>query len=366
MKTRFHQPDYLLIFILGLIIFVGLLFLSSSSSVVAYQKFKDSFFFLKHQLFYGLLPGLIIFFVLSKIDYHFYKKIAIPLFFLTLLFLLAVFFPGLGISHAGAKRWIYLRNFTFQPSEIAKLILIVYLAAWCNTYRCKIGTWKTGVLPFIFLVGSVALIVVFQSDLSTALIIFGIGIVIYFLAGGRWLAILSIFLSAFILSLIGIKIAPYRMARVITFFQPQLDPQGTGYHIRQALIAVGSGGIFGRGFGHSYQKFLYLPEVFSDSIFAIIAEEGGFLFSIGLIFLFVFLTYRGFRIAKKAPDLFGQLLAGGISSWFILQTILNIGAIIGIFPLTGIPLPLVSYGGTSMISFLAAFGILTNISRQTI
>jgi len=287
MKSRLHQPDYVLIFLLGLIIFIGLVFLSSSSSVIAYQKFKDSFFLLKHQLFYGVLPGLIIFFLLAKIDYHCYKKIAVPLFLITLFLLLIVFVPRLGMARGGARRWVHFGNFAFQPSEIAKLTFLIYLAAWFNAHRREIKTLKGGALPFIFLVGLITLIVIFQSDLSTALIIFIIGLTIYFLAGGRWLHILTIFLLVIVFASIAIKIAPYRMARIVVFFHPQFDPQGIGYHIRQALIAVGSGGIFGRGFGHSYQKFLYLPEVFSDSIFAIIAEEGGFIFSIDLTLNFL-------------------------------------------------------------------------------
>lgn len=364
MKKEFHQPDYQLIILMGLILLVGLIVLTSASTVVGLKKFNDPYFFLKHQLLYGFLPGLFLFFLLSHIDYHFYRRLAISLLIFTIVALALVFVPGLGLARGEARRWVSILGFNFQPSELIKLSFLIYIATWLESRGKKIKSWANGFLPFVFLLIIISILIALQPDIGTLVIIFAMAVSVYFLAGAPIIHLIVLLTGVLSSIFLLIKVAPYRMARLVTFLHPEIDPRGIGYHIQQALIAIGSGGFLGLGLGHSRQKFLYLPEVYADSIFAVMAEEFGFFLTVAVIFLFFYFAYRGLKIAQKV-DLFGQLLASGILSLFIFQTIINIGALIHIFPLTGIPLPLVSYGGSSMTMFLAAFGILVNISKQT-
>lgn len=361
---KFHQPDYQLIILLGVILLIGLIVLTSASAVVGQQKFNDPYFFLKHQLFFGFLPGLFLFIVLSHIDYHFYRRIAVYLFIISLIFLILVFIPGLGFGRGEAKRWISILGFNFQPSELIKLSFLIYLASWLESRGKKIRSWKSSFFPFIFLLAIISVLIIFQSDMGTLVVIFAMIFSLYFLSRAPISHLVVLMAGVLSLIFLLIKIVPYRLTRLIAFLYPEIDPQGISYHLQQALIAIGSGGPFGLGLGHSKQKFLYLPEVYADSIFAVMAEEFGFFITATVLILYFYFTYRGLQIAKKS-DLFGQLLASGIISLFIFQTIINIGALIRLFPLTGIPLPLISYGGSSMTVFLAAFGILINISKQT-
>jgi cell division protein FtsW len=363
---HYHKPDYVLIGIFAALIIFGLIMLSSAGAAIGYEKFGDSYYYLKHQFFSGLLPGLFFLFIASRMDYRLWKKIAFPLIVLSIVLLILVFIPGLNFSYGGATRWLRVGGFIFQPTEIVKLALVIYLAAWLEKKNDQeISDLKSGLLPFIGILGLIMLLIILQPDIGTMVVTMAIAITVYYIAGARNLHILGLGVLGLGLLTLLIKIAPYRMARFMTFLHPELDPKGIGYHITQAFLAIGSGGIFGRGFGQSRQKFQYLPEVTGDSIFAVIAEELGFIFSLVLIATFLFLMYRGFRMAKSAPDNFGRLLAVGIISWFVLQAFINIGAMSGILPLTGIPLPFISYGGSSLAVSLAAIGILINISRQT-
>lgn len=359
-----HKPDYVLIGLIGVIIVFGLVMLSSASSVAAYEKFQDNYWYFKHQIIFGLLPGIAAFLVMVKIDYRKWKKYAFPLLIISIILLLIVFIPGLGASYGRARNWINFFGMSMQPAEIVKLTFLLYLTAWLEKReKDKIKDFSSSFIPFVAVLGVIIFLMALQPDIGTMIVIVLISLAVYFSAGGSlihlsWLSLLG---GGFLFLLI--KIAPYRAARLTTFLHPELDPQGIGYHINQALLAIGSGGLFGLGFGHSRQKFQYLPEVAGDSIFAVIAEELGFIFSVALVVLFIFLAVRGFKIAERAPDGFGRLVAVGITSWFIFQAFINIGAMINIFPLTGIPLPLVSYGGTAMAVGLAAMGILVNISK---
>jgi len=363
--VKYHQPDYQFIILLGLILLIGLVALTSASAIVALQKFGDSYFFLKHQVIYGLLPGLILFFLFSKIDYHFYRRLAVWFMIFTIVSLVLVFIPGLGFARGEAKRWISIFGFSFQPAELTKLLFLIYLAVWFESRGKKIKSWSNTFVPLVIFLVVISALIALQPDIGTLAVVFAMTISIYFLAGGEIIHLIVLISGVMASIFLMIKIAPYRMARLITFLHPEIDQKGIGYHIRQALIAIGSGGLFGLGLGHSRQKFFYLPEAYSDSIFAVMAEEFGFFLTAGIVVLFFYFVYRGLKIAQKAPDKLGQLLAAGILSLFIFQTIINIGALIRLFPLTGIPLPLVSYGGSSMATFLAALGILVNISRQT-
>ncbi|MCK4968072.1 MAG: putative lipid II flippase FtsW [Candidatus Aenigmarchaeota archaeon] len=360
-----HQPDNLLIIIVGILLAVGLICLFSSSSVVAYRRFNSSIYYLKHQLLFGIIPGLFFLFLFSKLDYHFLKKWANFLFVFSLLLLIFVLFPFLSHSVGNSKRWIELGGLTFQPSEIFKLVLLIFLASWFEKKQFIVNRWKEIFWPIVILICTVSILIALQPDIGTLGLIISLILIFCFFAGMS-LYRLFILSSGGLLALLAlIKIAPYRLARLTVFLNPKLDLQGIGYQLHQSLIAIGSGGWIGKGLGNASQKFFYLPEVIGDSIFSIISEELGFLLTAGLIILFVLLTYRGIKIAITAPDMFGQLLAGGIISLIILQTFINIMSMLGLIPLTGLPLPFISFGGTAMVVLLAGVGIIINISKQT-
>lgn len=365
MAKTYHKPDYVLILIVFIIMIFGLFMLSSASSVISFEKFGDSNYLLKHQLIYGILIGLIGLIIMARIDYHVWRRFAFALFALNILLLLAVFLPGIGYGYQGARRWLQLGAFLLQPTEVLKLTFIIYLATLFEKNSQGIKEATYGLIPFLVMLGIVVLLIMMQPDMGTMIVISVIALAIYFMAGAPIKHLVWIILGSTGLLLLLIKIAPYRAARFTIFLNPALDPQGLGYHINQALLAIGSGGIFGLGFGHSRQKYLYLPEVTGDSIFAIMAEELGLILCIAFIALFLVLMYRGFKIAKNSPDIFGKLLAAGITTWFVLQAFINIAAMVTLLPLTGIPLPFVSYGSSALATSLIAVGILINISRQT-
>jgi len=363
-KKNNNKPDQILITtIFGLLVF-GLVMISSAGIAISQQRFGDPYYFFKHQLFFGVLPGLVLMFIAQRIDYHFWKKFAFPFFVLNLIFLVLVFIPGLGLNFQGASRWIKLGPFSFQPSEMLKLTMILYLAAWLESKKEKGKDLFEGFLPFLAIVGTVGFLIIKQPDMGTLGSIVLISMAVYFMSGAHWKhlgAMLGLGALAF---LALVKFESYRMGRLLVFLHPELDPRGIGYQINQALLAIGSGGIFGLGLGHSRQKFNYLPEPVGDSIFAIIAEEIGLIGAAALVVLFVIFAMRGLKIVKNAPDTFGKLVAVGITSWVIFQALMNIAAISGIVPLTGVTLPFISYGGTSLVFLLIGVGILLNISKK--
>ncbi|MDP3985693.1 MAG: putative lipid II flippase FtsW [bacterium] len=358
-----QRPDILFLgLVVGLVIF-GLVALSSAAGPLGYTRFGDTLYFVKHQLLFGVVPGLIALFVMMKVPYQFWKKIALPLLVISIGLLLMVFIPGLRAEFGTARSWVDLGFFSFQPSEIVKLTFLFYLAAWVET-RGEQGVRdiKTGLLPFLILLGIIVGLLVLQPDTGSMAIIVLESLAVFFVAGSSLLHLVT--MGGIGVGLLGllIKLSPYRAARFMTFLHPELDPQGIGYHINQALLAIGSGGFFGLGLGHSRQKFQYLPEVQGDSIFAIVGEEMGFLFAVILVAVFVIFLWRGLRIVRSAPDYFGMFVGIGILSWIVFQAFVNIGSMVGIMPMTGVPLPFVSYGGTAMISALAGVGVLLNIS----
>lgn len=360
-----HQPDYILMFITFALVIYGLVMIASAGFVMSQDNFGESYYYFRHQLFYGVLVGLFFWIIFQKIDYRILKKLAVPGFILTILLLILVFVPGLSYSYGGAERWIKLGSISIQPSEICKLTFILYLALWLEKRGRTLTNFQTGFIPFVFLIGSVGFLLILQPDVSTLGIICLTALAIYFLAGAK-LSHIGFLILAGIGALIAlIKAAPYRINRLTVFLHPEVDPQGIGYQINQALLAIGSGGILGFGLGHSRQKYNYLPETISDSIFAIISEELGLIGALVLIALFVILALRGFKIAKNAPDNFGKLVAGGITFWIVFQAFMNIMAISGLIPLTGIPLPFISYGGSALVVSFIAMGILLNISKYT-
>lgn len=362
-----HSPDYVFITIAAVLLVFGLASLISASSVISFKDYGDSYFVAKKQLTHGILPGVLLFFLLYRVNYENIKKIAPILMGISLFLLILVLIPGIGLSHGEARSWVSFLGISFQPAELAKLALILYLALlFSNRKKEDIQDFNKGFLTFIFLLGGVLLLILLQPDLGTAIVVVSTALSLYVLAGARKTHLALILAGGLLLFFVFMRIAPdYQKNRLISFLNPQYDTQGIGYHINQAFYAIGSGGFWGLGFGESKQKFLYLPEVKGDSIFAIIAEELGFLTCFIFIGLITFLVYRGFQIAKNSPDSFTLLAVSGIVFWFAIQSIINIGAMVGLLPLTGVTLPLVSSGGSSMLVFMGAFGIIAGISRHT-
>jgi cell division protein FtsW len=357
--------DRKLLYTVLILLFLGLVMVASAGIAYSRSRFGDSYYFFKHQLIHGVIPGLFVLYLTQKINYNFWKKIAFPLFILSIIFLILVFVPGIGSKIYGANRWIDFGFFSFQPSEMLKFSIIIYLAAWLESRREKVRDFYEGLAPFAVIMGIITFLLIKQPDLGTLGLIVLIAISIFFISGAKishmfFLAMFGIF-SLWTL----VKMESYRMNRFLVFFNPELDPQGIGYQINQALLAIGSGGLFGAGLGHGIQKFNYLPEPVGDSIFAVISEETGFLGGTFLIVFFIFLVFRILKISKNAPDNFSKFLTIGAASWIIFQAFINIGAISGILPLTGITLPFISYGGTSIIFLMAIIGIVLNISKNT-
>lgn len=360
--TRAGKPDYILALTVFLLCFFGIVMISSASIVISQEHFGSNYYYVTHQLL-SLVIGLILMVTAYFIDYRVYRKFSLTMFMASLVLLLAVFIPGIGKEFGGAHRWIGIGNVLFQPSEVVKLTFIIYLASWLEKKGEGIRDILTGFIPFIFLIVVLGFLIMSQPDLGTLTVIAGTAVVVFFVAGARISHLGLAGISTLILFVILIKSAPYRMQRFLVFLNPKAETLGAAYHINQALIAVGSGGLWGLGFGQSKQKYLYLPQPHIDSIFAIIAEELGFI-RVGIVLaVFFFFILRGFKIAKNAPDNFARLLATGIVTWLALQAFINIAAMLNLLPLTGIPLPFISYGGSSLIVSLTGIGILLNISK---
>lgn len=364
MKSKSSKPDYLLAFVVILLCFFGLVMVSSASIVSSQERFGNNYYYVSHQLI-SLVVGLILMAAAYFIDYRFWKKISLTAFLATIVLLLAVFFPVIGKEFGGAHRWIGIGGFLFQPTEIVKLTFVIYLASWLEKRGKVIKNFSVGFLPFVVLMAVLGFLIMSQPDLGTLTVIVGTGVIVFFIAGARKYHLAIGGVAVVILLAILIKIAPYRLQRFLVFLNPSEQTLGAAYHINQALLAVGSGGMWGLGFGQSKQKYLYLPQAYSDSIFAIIAEELGFIRAILVIFAFVFFGFRGYKIARNAPDNFAMFLAAGITTWIIVQAFINIGAMLNLLPLTGVPLPFISYGGSSLVITLTAIGILLNISKYS-
>lgn len=366
LKKQKLQIDYPFLISLGVIVVFGLIMLASATAPTAFETYGDSEYLVKHQMLVGLLPGLILMLFFTFFDYRKLKKYAFWSLIVSIVLLVSVFIPGVGAEFGSARSWISIFGFSLQPSEIVKLTFLIYLATWLETRgHHKASHLTEGLVPFLAVLGVVALLMMLQPDLGTLTIIILMSLVVYFVGGAKISHIAGVGVLGMLFLLLMIKISPYRAARLTIFLHPELDPQGIGYHINQAFLAIGSGGFWGRGLGLSRQKFQYLPEVAGDSIFAIIAEELGFFFGALLVIGFLYFLYRGIRIAAQAPDAFGKLLVTGIISWLGIQAFVNIGAMVGLLPLTGVPLPFVSQGGTALAVALAACGIVLNVSKHT-
>jgi len=358
-----RKPDYSLLATVFALVIFGLVVLASASVVVSRNKFDQNYYYFFHQLIYGALVGFIFLAVAQKINYRFWKKYALLLFIAGLGLLFLTLASNFGEAYNKASRWITIGGFSFQPAEIFKLVFILYLAAWLEKREKEINNFSTGLVPFLAILALVGILLIKQPDIGTLGAIIAIAMAIYFAAGVK-ISYLLVIISGGIAVFWGlIKMAPYRINRLTVFLHPEVDPHGIGYQINQALLALGSGGILGLGLGHSRQKYNYLPEPIGDSIFAIIGEEVGFVGLLILLALFIIFAWRGFKIAQEAPDSFGKLTAVGITSWITFQALMNIMAITSLIPLTGIPLPFISYGGTALATSLLGVGILLNISK---
>lgn len=337
----------------------GLFMIYDASSFVAFRDFSDKYHFVKDQIFWVFL-GTLSLILFANFNYHRLYNLALPALLTSIALLFMVFIPGLGLKLLGASRWIDFKLFTIQPSEVVKLTLAIYLSAWFSTKE------KGRLSAFLLLIGLVLSLVIMQPDMGTSIIILAEATTIYFLSGANVIHLLILAPITFTAGIIIAVIEPYRAQRIATFFNFNQDIANSSYHVRQILIALGSGGLLGVGLGNSLQKYAYLPENATDSIFAIIAEELGFLGALAIIFIFITLIIRGFRISANAKDGFGRLLAGGISAFLAAQIIINLGSQTALLPLTGVPLPFISHGGTSMIINLSSIGILLNIKRNSI
>ncbi len=368
--------DYYFLILVGLLILFGTLFLSTLSAQESLKFFGNTNYYLFHQLT-SVVIGLALALILLKIPLSFLKKAAPVLLVINLILLILVFMPYVGIKFWGAKRWISIGNNTFQPSEFLKITSVLYLSALLSnrlsdsskkglTSLIKKGYYNfiKIFLPFLFLLAVIAIILYLQKDVSTMGIIGVTLIMIYFAARTPFWHTLFTFISGIAVLFLFVVVEPYRIERLKTLLNPESDPLGKGLQIKQSLIALGSGGIFGKGWGMSTQKFGFLPQTMSDSVFAIFGEEMGIIGGLIIIVLFLLFLWGGFKIARKCTDTFSKLTTVGISTWIALQALVNIASIIGLFPLSGIPLPFFSYGGSHIIAELIGVGILLNISKN--
>ncbi|MFA6513739.1 MAG: putative lipid II flippase FtsW [Patescibacteria group bacterium] len=359
-----HEPDKSLITAVFVLIISGLVLLFSASSVVSYARFGNTYYYFAHQLL-GFAVGLVAFFIASKIDYRVWKRYAFLFLIFSIILLILVFIPGIRSEYGTARSWINIFGYSFQPSELVKLSFLIYLATWLEAKKGDLGSFSGGIIPFLSILGIISLLMLAQPDMGTLFIIALTAMLVFFVGGGKIRHIfLVVVLGALVLFLMLSIKSSYQSDRFKCLKDPSYSAQDKCYQINQSLIAVGSGGWFGRGLGQSRQKFMYLPEVWGDSIFSIAAEEIGFIFSSLLILLFLFIFYRGLIIARAAPDLYGRTLATGIIIWLAVQTFLNIGGMINLIPMTGVPLPFISAGGSAVLSALMAIGILVNISKH--
>ncbi len=349
--------------ILVLVVF-GLVVLSSAGIVEAQKKFGSSYYFVFHQLLYGILPGLAGLALFSFIDHKFWKKISLPLLFGSLVLMILVFVPSIGHGLKGATRWLNFGPFTIQPAEILKLCLIIYLAAWFSNREERIKNWSYGAAPFFIVMAFIVLLLYLQPDIGTLIIVMMIGGGLYFISGRSMKELMVVGAITLVLFSFFVYFEQYRWNRIMAFWNPEADPRGISYQINQSLIAIGSGGLFGVGFQNSSQKQGFLPEVLNDSIFAIIAEELGYAGSVAVIAMFAFLSFLMTQIAKSAPDKFGALLVMGVNVWVTSQAFVNIAAISGLIPLTGIPLPFISYGGTAVAVLMMGLGMVLNVAKK--
>ena len=358
-----RRPDMVLLGAILALLGIGIVMVYSSSAVKGYIQYDDPYHFLKAEIVWVVL-GLAGMAVSFRIDVRFLRQWAKPALYLAIVLLLLVKVPGIGRKVNGADRWIGVGPLSIQPSEVIKLAMVLVMAHIMALKPQQIQLFRKGLLPVLALLGLVAGLIMLQPDLGTTLSIAGTTFFMLIAAGARVRHLVALGATGLGLVVAAIAAAPYRMRRILAFLDPWADPSGKGYQTIQALLALGPGGLFGLGLGQSRQKFLYLPENHTDFIFAMIGEELGFIGAALVVLLFFLVAWRGFRTAMEAPDVFSGLLAVGITSLVSIQAMINMGVVSGVLPVTGITLPFLSYGGTSLVFTMLAVGVLLNISAQ--
>ncbi|MGB9813157.1 MAG: stage V sporulation protein E [Thermovenabulum sp.] len=359
-----RPPDFTVLICVLILLCFGIVMVFSSSSAWAYYVYKDSMYFLKKQLLWSLF-GIIALVYFLNFDYRRIKKIAFPLLIISYVLLVLVLVPGIGVKINDARRWIGVGFFSVQPSEVSKLALIIYFSYFLEKRIDSIDNFFKGILPVLLIMASTCALVLIEPHLSATVVIAILTLMLLFVAGMRFTHILVLIAGGAVLA---VKLAlgkEYRVRRLTSFLNPWEDIRGKGYHIIQSLFALSSGGLLGVGLGHSKQKFFYLPEPQTDFIFAIIGEELGFIGAVFVIVVFAILIWRGFKIAINSPDAFGKFLATGITCQIAIQFLIHVAVVTASLPVTGMPLPFISYGGSSLVMTLAEAGILLNISRFT-
>ena len=353
-RNKFFVPLVTIPLILSI---VGLIFIFEASAIGSARQYGDSFHYLKSQALWIFL-GSIVMIIFSFIDHKKLYFLSFVSLILTIILLVAVLIPGVGSKIGGARRWIDLGLFSLQPTELAKFSVIIYLASWFS------GKEKNRFLPFITLICFLVFLVILQPDMGTAIIIFLISVIIYYFSGAKFTDFIYLFGGSVVSIFFLIKFSPYRFNRLLAFLNPAIDPQGISYHINQIFISLSSGGFFGRGLGASRQKYLFLPEAHTDSIFAIIGEEYGFIGGFILICLYFVFVYKIYHLVRLVPDKLSKLIAIGIFAFFNLQFIVNLAGMTGLFPIVGVPLPFLSYGGSNLLISFALIGIMLNIEKR--
>ncbi len=357
-----RDPDLLILFIVVMLLGIGVVMVYSSSHVKCLEDYNDGYYYLKRQLLWAVV-GFVVMFITSKIDYWHYRKLAVYAIVGSLVLLVLVLVPGVGRVVSGARRWIGVGALGLNPSEVAKIAFVIFLAHSMSSRRDQMHRFIRGIGPYLVLIVGACGLILLQPDLGTAVALAGGSIIMIFAAGARISQLLILAAGAIPALGYAIMSEEYRRRRFLAFLDPWADPGDSGYHIIQALYAVGSGGLFGLGLGRGRQKFLYLPEAHTDFIFAIVAEELGFIGAFTVILLFFFLAWRGYKAAITAPDGLSCLLATGVTSMITVQALINVGVVTASMPVTGIPLPFVSYGGSSLVFLMAGIGILLNVSK---
>ncbi|HEX8938976.1 MAG TPA: putative lipid II flippase FtsW [Candidatus Limnocylindrales bacterium] len=362
-----HQPDYVILVAVVALAAIGILMVYSSSAMKAYVQYDDTLRIVGPQIQWAVL-GVVAMLVMARVDYRVLRVASVPLYVLALALLVLVFVPALNREVGGSARWLQLGPLpAVHPAEFAKLALIVYLAHWFARRGSQVRGWWSGTIPFLVITAPIVLLVLREPDLGTTSVIALTAFVLYFVAGANLVHLAAMGATGLSVGLLVVSRTPYMLDRLKGFADPWRDPQGTGFHTIQGLFALGLGGLFGAGLGASREAGgLFLPNAFNDFIFAIIGEEFGLVGGLVVIGLFVALAYAGIRTALRAPDTFGGLLAAGITTWLCLQAFINIGVVVALLPVTGIPLPFISAGGSSLVISFAAAGILLSISRETV
>jgi cell division protein FtsW len=360
-----HQADYAILVIVVALTAIGILVVYSSSAIKAYIATDDTLKVVGPQIAWAGL-GLIAMMAMMRVDYRYLRFASVPFFAFAVVLLVLVFVPGLNVVIGGSARWLKVGPLALHPAEIAKLAMVVYLAHWFAKRGSRVKTFWGGTIPFLIIVGPIIALVFKEPDLGTTMVIALTAVTMFFLAGGRMIHLVAIGVGTLI-ALVSVGLRAYQIDRIRTWLDPWSDPLGAGFHTIQGLLALGLGGILGAGLGESrLAGGLFLPNASNDYIFAIIGEEFGLIGAGVVIVLFIGLAYSGIRVSLAAPDTFGALLAAGITAWLCIQAFINIGVVVALIPVTGITLPFISAGGSSLTISLAAVGILLSISRETV